>query len=70
MHPFARSGTWQLLRQGESLKLDAPRPVDLSPECCALLENLMLAQAQVRCELMLLLSYCAFISFVSYPALL
>jgi hypothetical protein len=31
----------------EANKCDAPRPVDLSPECCALMEKLMLAQAQV-----------------------
>lgn len=34
------------MHRNESLKLDAPRPVDLLPECCTLLEGLMLAQAQ------------------------
>ncbi len=35
------------LRELESPKVDAPRPVDLSPECLNMLERLMLAQAQV-----------------------
>jgi len=35
------------LRDVEANKVDAPRPVDLTPECCTLMERLMLAQAQV-----------------------
>ena len=41
------AGVFGALRDGEAAKVDAPRPVDLSPECCAMLEKLMLAQAQV-----------------------
>ena len=35
------------LKEHEASKVDNPRPVDLSPECCSMLEKLMLAQAQV-----------------------
>ena len=35
------------LREHEANKVDAPVPVDLNPECCGLMEKLMLAQAQV-----------------------
>jgi hypothetical protein len=35
------------LRETEAPKVDAPRPVDITPECCVLMEKLMLAQAQV-----------------------
>lgn len=35
------------LRDAEANKVDAPRPVDLTPECCSMMEKLMLAQAQV-----------------------
>jgi hypothetical protein len=35
------------LREAEANKVDAPRPVDLTPECCTMMEKLMLAQAQV-----------------------
>ncbi|GLI70883.1 hypothetical protein VaNZ11_015904 [Volvox africanus] len=39
-------GTFQLMRESESGKTDQPRPVDIGPECAALLEKLMLTQAQ------------------------
>jgi len=35
------------LKDTEASKIDAPRPVDLSPECLGMMEKLMLAQAQV-----------------------
>lgn len=35
-----------LLRDGPSLKVEQPRPIDISPECAAMLEKLCLAQAQ------------------------
>jgi hypothetical protein len=35
------------LKEHEASKVDNPRSVDLSPECCSMLEKLMLAQAQV-----------------------
>ena len=35
-----------LLRDGPSLKVEPPRPTDLTPECCHMLERLCLAQAQ------------------------
>jgi hypothetical protein len=41
------AGMFAFLRDHEANKVDAPRPVDLTPECCALMERLMLAQAQV-----------------------
>ena len=34
------------LRDGPSLKVEQPRPIDISPECAAMLEKLCLAQAQ------------------------
>ena len=37
---------WTLLRDGPSLKVEQPRPIDISPECAAMLEKLCLAQAQ------------------------
>ena len=37
---------WVLLRDGSSLKVEQPRPIDISPECAAMLEKLCLAQAQ------------------------
>ena len=37
---------WVLLRDGSSLKVEQPRPIDISPECAAMLERLCLAQAQ------------------------
>lgn len=41
------AGAFALLRDTEAAKADASgRPVDLSPECCSMLERLMLAQAQ------------------------
>jgi programmed cell death 6-interacting protein len=41
------AGCFALLRETEAAKCDAsPKPVDLSPECCSMLERLMLAQAQ------------------------
>jgi hypothetical protein len=42
------AGAFGMCKDTESMKVDNPRPVDLSPECCALLEKIMLAQAQVR----------------------
>ena len=47
LHPPALgAGAWGACREREGPKLDAARPVDLSPECVGLLERLMLAQAQ------------------------
>lgn len=43
------AGAFSLLRETEAAKIDAGsggRPVDLSPECCSMLERLALAQAQ------------------------
>lgn len=40
------AGVWVQLRDGSSLKVEQPRPVDISPECAAMLERLCLAQAQ------------------------
>lgn len=40
------AGAFAYLRDEASLKMDAPRPVDVSPEAAAMLERLMLAQAQ------------------------
>ena len=34
------------LRDGPSLRVEAPRPIDIAPECAAMLERLCLAQAQ------------------------
>ena len=41
------AGTWAHLRDVACLRLEAPRPVDLGPEAAAMLEKLMLGQAQV-----------------------
>ena len=41
------AGTFALLRDSACLKVEAPRPLDLTPEAAAMLERLMLAQAQV-----------------------
>lgn len=40
------AGLFKALSEGSALKLDEPRPVDVSPECASMLEKLMLAQAQ------------------------
>lgn len=41
------AGAFSLLRETEAARADAsPRTADLSPECCSMLERLMLAQAQ------------------------
>ncbi|KIY99284.1 pH-response regulator protein palA/RIM20 [Monoraphidium neglectum] len=40
------AGMFAHLRETEAPKVDAPRPVDITPECCVLMEKLMLAQAQ------------------------
>jgi len=40
------AGVFGALRDGPSLKVEAPRPVDVGPECAAMLETLCLAQAQ------------------------
>ncbi|KAL4532578.1 hypothetical protein Ndes2437B_g02974 [Nannochloris sp. 'desiccata'] len=40
------AGAFAHLRDHVALKVDVPRPIDLSPECAAMLEKLMLAQAQ------------------------
>jgi hypothetical protein len=47
-NPQEAAGLYAHLREHEANKLDAPAPVDVSPECCGLMERLMLAQAQVR----------------------
>ena len=38
------SGTFGYLRDVASVKVEAPRPVDVGPECCGMLAHLMLAQ--------------------------
>ena len=40
------AGAFGALRDGPALKVEAPRPVDVGPECAAMLEKLCLAQAQ------------------------
>ncbi|KAK9820581.1 hypothetical protein WJX72_011897 [[Myrmecia] bisecta] len=40
------AGVFAYLRDVVSLKVEAPRPVDISPECAGMLEKLCLAQAQ------------------------
>ena len=40
------AGAFVQLREGPSLKVEQPRPIDISPECAAMLEKLCLAQAQ------------------------
>lgn len=40
------AGAFAFLRDEASLKMDLPRPADLGPEAAAMLERLMLAQAQ------------------------
>ena len=40
------AGVFAALRDGPGLKLEPPRPVDVGPECAAMLEKLCLAQAQ------------------------
>lgn len=40
------AGYFALLRDRDSLRVDAPRPVDVTPEAAGMLERLMLAQAQ------------------------
>lgn len=40
------AGCFALLRERDAVRVDVPRPVDVSPECCTMLEKLMLAQAQ------------------------
>jgi hypothetical protein len=44
--PPSRSGIFKFLREEVVLKTETPRSVDISGECCAALENVMLAQAQ------------------------
>lgn len=40
------AGSYAYLRDVASVRVEQPRPVDISPECAAMLERLMLAQAQ------------------------
>jgi programmed cell death 6-interacting protein len=40
------AGVFVELRDVVSLRVEAPRPVDVSPECANMLERLCLAQAQ------------------------
>ncbi|GAB4820758.1 hypothetical protein N2152v2_007804 [Parachlorella kessleri] len=40
------AGSFAFLRDVACLKVESPRPVDISPECATMLEKLMLAQAQ------------------------
>lgn len=44
--PQEAAGCFALLRDRDAPRVDPPRPVDVSPECCTMLEKLMLAQAQ------------------------
>ena len=41
------AGTYAYLRDSACLKVEQPRPFDLTPEAASMLERLMLAQAQV-----------------------
>lgn len=43
VHP---AGILAHLKDAVTIKTEQPRPVDISGECCAMLERLMLAQAQ------------------------
>ena len=45
-HLQEAAGAFVTLRDGPSLKVEQPRPNDISPECAAMLEKLCLAQAQ------------------------
>lgn len=40
------AGAFANLRDVASLRVEQPRPVDISPECASMLERLCLAQAQ------------------------
>ena len=40
------AGAFAHLRDVASLRVEQPRPVDVSPECASMLERLCLAQAQ------------------------
>jgi programmed cell death 6-interacting protein len=40
------AGAFAFLREGAAPRVDAPCPIDVSPECAGMLERLMLAQAQ------------------------
>lgn len=40
------AGAFAHLRDVASLRVEQPRPVDISPECASMLERLCLAQAQ------------------------
>ena len=40
------AGMFTELRDNASLRVEAPRPVDIGPECAGMLERLCLAQAQ------------------------
>ncbi len=40
------SGTFGYLRDVASVKVEAPRPVDVGPECTGMLAHLMLAQVR------------------------
>jgi len=42
------SGTFGYLRDVASVKVEAPRPVDVAPECAGMLAHLMLAQVRLR----------------------
>uniref|UniRef100_A0A061S6K1 Programmed cell death 6-interacting protein n=1 Tax=Tetraselmis sp. GSL018 TaxID=582737 RepID=A0A061S6K1_9CHLO len=40
------AGAFAYLREHEAMKVENPKPIDITPECTAMLEKLMLAQAQ------------------------
>lgn len=42
------AGSYAYLRDVACLKVESPRPLDLTPEAASMLEKLMLGQAQVR----------------------
>lgn len=44
--PYSFAGIFKYLREEVASKTEAPRPVDISGECCAMIEAVMLAQAQ------------------------
>lgn len=46
LHTQEAAGVFAALRDGPALHVEAPRPIDISPECAAMLERLCLAQAQ------------------------
>ena len=51
LDPQEASGTFGYLRDVASVKVEAPRPVDVGPECAGMLAHLMLAQVRTQCHM-------------------